>query len=139
MDSGTLVIEKKEYILIKRLIYLSNFYKDKSLQKTLGKLSCELETAHIYSENEMPKNVVRINSIVTLTSKENYQKGFQLVLSSEDISDQGKVSIFTPLEAALIGQTEGNQITLDYESNEQTFEITKIYQYNKNISLYMVL
>ncbi len=139
MDSGNLVFEKKEYILLKRLINLSSFYKDKSLQKNLEKLASELETAHIHSEDEMPKNVVRINSIVTIASKEDYQKSFQLTLPSEDNSNQSKVSVFTHLGAALIGQIEGNTITLDYVSNKKNFRILNVTQQNKNISLDMVL
>jgi regulator of nucleoside diphosphate kinase len=139
MDSASLVIEKKEYILLKRLINLSGYYKDRTLLKNLEKLSSKLETAQIYSEDEMPNNVVRINSIVTINSKDNHQENFQLVLPAKDNSNQSNVSLFTHLGAALIGQMEGNEITVDYASNKKTLLITKVSQQNKNISLDMVL
>jgi regulator of nucleoside diphosphate kinase len=139
MDSASLVVEKKEYILLKRFINISGYYKDRALLKNLKKLSSELETAQIYSEDEMPKNVVRINSIVTTTSKDNHKETFQLVMPVKDNSNLSNVSLFTHLGVALIGQTEGNEIIVDYVSNTKTLIITKVSRQNKNISLNMVL
>lgn len=139
MDSASLVIEQKEYILLKRFINLSTYQKDRTLLKNLERLSSELETAQIFSEDKMPTNVVRINSIVTITSKDNHQNTFQLVLPVEDNSDQGKVSLFTNLGTALIGQTEGNEVIIDSIANNTTFRITTVIQRHKNIGLDMVL
>ena len=139
MDSLSLVIEQKEYLLLKRFINLSGYHKDKILLKNLARLSSDLEIAQIYPAIDMPKNVVRINSIVTITSKDIDVKTFQLVLPSEDKSDQRNVSLLTHLGAAVIGQMEGSTITLDHPSSIKKFKITKVNQQNKNISLDMVL
>lgn len=139
MNSENLVFEKKEYILLKRFINLSGYHKNKTLLKNLDKLSSDLEKAQIYSDVEMPKNVVRINSIVTITSKDYHEESFQLRLPAEDKLDQSNVSLLTPLGTALIGQKEGNMITVDYVSNKKTLIITKVNQQNKNISIDMVL
>ena len=139
MDSSSLVIEQKEYLLLKRFINLSSYHKDKILLKNLARLSHDLEMAHIYPDIEMPNNVVRINSIVTLSSKYFDMKTFQLVLPAQDKLDHMNVSILTHLGAALIGQTEGSTITLEHLSSLKKVKITEVIQQNKNISLDMVL
>lgn len=66
-------------------------------------------------------------------------ENFQLVLPVEDNSEQTKVSLISHLGAAIIGQQEGNEITVDYLSYRKVFTIKKVSQQHKIISLDIVL
>ena len=59
MKYGNLVIEKKEYVVLKRLMNLSGYYKDDTLRKSVQKIVGELETAIIRDESEMYEDVIR--------------------------------------------------------------------------------
>lgn len=139
MESSNLVFEKKEYLLLKRLINLSVYVNDETSLNTLEKLSSSLEKAQINHDLDMPKNVVRINSMVTLSFMDLHVSTLQLVMPSENQSGQNKVSIVTLLGAALIGQREGTTITLKDSTRIMKFKIIKVNQVNKNISLDMIL
>ena len=139
MESSNLVFEKKEYLLLKRLINLSVYVNDETSLNTLEKLSSSLEKAQINHDLDMPKNVVRINSMVTLSFMDLHVSTLQLVMPSENQSGQNKVSIVTLLGAALIGQREGTTISLKDSTRIMKFKIIKVNQVNKNISLDMIL
>jgi len=139
MNTENLIVEKKEFILLKRFITLSSYHRAKTLLRHLKELSSNLETACVYSEDEIPKNVVRINSIVTVSTKRGGKKDFQLVLPSKENSSQNKISLLSCLGAAIIGKIEGSTITLDTPSNKKILRIEKVSQQNKNISLDILL
>ena len=139
MKYGGLVIEKKEYVLLKRLMNLSGFYKDDTLRKSVIKLSGELETAQIQDETDMPRDVVRLNSELKVRSKVGWQKTFQLVLPKESNLEQDRISITTPMGAAVIGYAEGDSIKWDFPTGEQQLTIEKVVQKKSHINLDMVL
>mgnify|MGYP000347880173 CR=1 FL=1 len=58
MKYGSLVIEKKEYVLLKRLMNLSGYYKDETFRKSVEKLVHELKSAHIIDDDEMPDEML---------------------------------------------------------------------------------
>jgi regulator of nucleoside diphosphate kinase len=139
MNCEDLVIEKKEYVLLKRSVNLSNFYKDRTFRDILEKLSHILQNARVCSEDEMPKNVVRLNSIVTIVSNDLGPEIFQLVLPSDITSEDSRISLCTPEGLSMIGRKEGDKIDLSFSSEKISYLIMKVEQQKKNISLDMVL
>ncbi len=139
MKYRSLVIEKKEYVLLKRLMNLSGFYNDETLRKSAKKLSEELETAHILDETEMPEDVVRLNSEVTVRSGAGWRKTFQLVMPKESDLKKDRISISTPMGAAVIGYAQGDTVLWDFPTGEQRLTIEKVLQKKKHINLDMVL
>ncbi|TLF46237.1 GreA/GreB family elongation factor [Maribacter aurantiacus] len=139
MKYGSLVIEKKEYVLLKRLMNLSGFYKDDTLRKSVIKLYGELETAHVQDESEMPSDVVRLNSEVTVRSKAGWFKTFQLVMPKESDLKDDRISITTPMGSAVIGYAEGDSLLWDFPSGEQQLTIEKVVQKNEFINTNMIL
>lgn len=139
MSYEGLLVEKKEYVLLKRSVNLSTFYKDKYLRSTLEKLSHKLENARVCSEDEMPKNVVRLNSKVTIASTCGHEETFQLVLPSKMTSKKNQISLFTEKGVSAIGRKEGQSFSLNVPSERNRYTIVKVNQQNKNIGIDMVL
>ena len=79
MKYGSLILEKKEYVYIKRILNISGYSGDHEIQKSLTKFAEELKTAHIIDEEEMPEDVVRFNSIITVKSGRDWEKTLQIV------------------------------------------------------------
>ncbi len=139
MKHENLIIEKKEYLLLKRFVNLSRYYKDKALFYFFDKLNHELDAAQIYDEEAMPKDIVRMNSFVMINSKNRGIRKFQLVMPTESNNEQDKISISAAMGAAIIGRSEGDIIHLDLPFEKDVLTITKVVQNKSSIDLSMVL
>ncbi len=139
MKYGNLVIEKKEYVLLKRLMNLTGYYKDNTLRSSVKKLVGEMETAQILDDGEMPKDVIRFNTMVTIVSEAGWHKKFKLVLPSNSDVKNNHISILTPMGAAVIGYAEGDSLVWEFSTGNQQLQIEKVEQENQSINLDMVL
>jgi regulator of nucleoside diphosphate kinase len=139
MKHGSLVIEKKEYVLLKRFMNLSGYYKDDTLRDSVRKLLDELKIAKICNEADMPKDVIRFNSTITIVSQNGWHRKFKLVMPNDSDINNNKVSILTPMGAAVMGYAEGDSVTWQFPSGEQNLTIEKVEQENKYININMVL
>lgn len=139
MKYGNLVIEKKEYVVLKRFMNLSGYYKDDTLRKSVKKLVGELETAIICDASEMYEDVIRFNTTVTIVSENGWYKKFKLVMPTDSDIKNDKISILTPMGAAVIGYSEGDAIVWEFPSGEQKLTIEKVEQENEYMNINMVL
>ncbi|WP_339840876.1 GreA/GreB family elongation factor [uncultured Maribacter sp.] len=139
MKYGNLVIEKKEYVLLKRFMNLSGYYKDDTLRKSVQKLVGEMESAIICDASEMYDDVIRFNTTVTIVSDGGWHKKFKLVMPMDSDIKNDKISILTPMGAAVMGYSEGDTLLWEFPSGEQKLTIEKVEQENEYINLNMVL
>ena len=140
MKYGSLIIEKKEYVLLKRLMNLSGYYRDNTLGKSFKKLMGEMETARILDEVAMPQDIIRFNTMVTVISQNNgWHKKFKLVLPSQSDVRKNHISILTPMGAAVMGYAKGDSIIWEFPSGNQKLIIENVEQENESINLNTVL
>ncbi|MCM4172349.1 transcription elongation factor GreAB [Arenibacter sp. TNZ] len=139
MKYKNLIIEKKEYVVLKRFMNLSGYYKDVTLRKSVEKLLGELESAQICDEMDMPKDVIRFNSKINIGSENGWRRKFQLVMPNDSDVKNDKVSILTPMGAAVIGYAESDSLSWEFPSGEQKLTIEKVEQENKYINVNMIL
>jgi len=137
MKYGSLVLEKKEYVYLKRILNISGYALDYEIQKSLMKLIDELKTAHILEEEEMPEDVVRFNSFVTVISGDQWEKTFQLVPPSKKDEKNNKISVFTPMGAALFGYSVGDILLWDFPMGMKEIKIIEVAQetHDKNFNV----
>ncbi len=139
MKYGSLVIEKKEYVLLKRYMNLMGYYRDDTLRTSVKKLLGEMELALIYDEIEMPEDVIRFNSTITIASKNGWNRKFKLVMPNQSDAKNDKVSILTPMGAAVMGYAEGDSIKWEFPSGEQQLTIQKVETEKKLINASMII
>ncbi|WP_306014175.1 MULTISPECIES: GreA/GreB family elongation factor [unclassified Allomuricauda] len=139
MKYGSLLIEKREYVLLKRLLNLSGYHKDNAWRKSVKKLMDELEGAKILDEDKMPDDVIRFNSNVTIVSETGWHKKFKLVLPAKSDVRNNCISILTPMGAAVMGYANGDSIVWEFPSGSQRLTIEDIEQENESLNLNMVL
>nr|WP_314262314.1 nucleoside diphosphate kinase regulator [uncultured Devosia sp.] len=70
----------------------------------------ELERATVVPESKLPLDVVRMGSLVSFRAGDE-TKTVQLVYPKDADISQGKISVLTPVGAALIGLRAGQSIT----------------------------
>jgi regulator of nucleoside diphosphate kinase len=134
MKYGNLILEKREYVDIKRVLNLAGDYKDQVQKYSVEKLTKELETALILDEKEVADDIIRLNSEVTIATNDGWQHTFQVVLPTESNTAQKKVSVLLPMGAAVIGYATGDSIQWKFPGGEKTIDILKVKQ-NNSINL----
>lgn len=123
-----LIIEKKEYVFLKRILNISGYAEDFEVQKSLIKLSEELKTAQIVTEDEIPHDVIRFNSKVTVSAENGWTKQLQLVAPANKDAKLDKISILTPMGAALFGYAEGDTVAWEFPSGKKQLHILGVSQ-----------
>lgn len=80
----------------------------------------ELERAQIVSDEELPKDVVTMNSIVKFIDTENDKESIvQLVFPQDSNIEENKISILTPVGSALIGLRVGQTINWPFPGGKE--------------------
>jgi regulator of nucleoside diphosphate kinase len=77
---------------------------------TAEELLSELDRARVVADESVPRDVVRMGSIVEFRS-DNDHKRVTLVFPPEADIASGKISVLTPVGAALVGLAKGESIT----------------------------
>lgn len=91
------------------------------------KLEGELARATIVQSDEIPANIVSMNSIVRFRNVENgHESEVHLVYPENANADQNKISIVAPIGTALLGLSEGDSINWPTPSGNTTLEIIKV-------------
>ena len=75
-----------------------------------GQLFAELDRARIVSDSRISSAVVRMGSVLRFTTESGEDRTVTLVYPGEADIAEGKVSVLTPIGAALIGLSEGQSI-----------------------------
>jgi regulator of nucleoside diphosphate kinase len=125
MDNPRLIMCAKERELIMTWI-IGSTPPDISIRQSLDKLYTELEQADIRPEDELPDDVVRVNSIVTIQAPSGRKEGLQLVMPRDADLKANRLSVFTVMGSALVGYREGTTITWNLPKGEETIYLEKV-------------
>jgi regulator of nucleoside diphosphate kinase len=111
--SGTNKIYISEFDLkrLKGLIKFAEERWDKRVLKDLEELDEELDRAEIFKPEEIPTNVITMNStfrLIDLDSGEDFV--YTLVFPAKADSGNGKISILAPVGTAVLGYRVGDTV-----------------------------
>lgn len=81
------------------------------LPEVAEELLAEMDRAKVVGDDSVPANVVRMGSTVTFKSDGGRQLTETLVYPVDEDSDAHRISVMTPVGAALIGLAEGQSIS----------------------------
>ncbi len=84
------------------------------LAAAAAQLLAELERARIIAQDKLPPKTVRMGSIVTFTTDDGQERTAELVFPDRADIAADRISILTPVGAALIGVSIGQ--TIDWQS-----------------------
>ena len=88
----------------------------------------EIERAELHQADDMPDGHIRLNSCVTFMDERSRQvRDVQLVLPIDANIAEGRISILTPIGAALYGLADGACISWpDLDGNERLIRIMRV-------------
>jgi regulator of nucleoside diphosphate kinase len=97
-------------------------------RKNAASLQEELKKATLVKKDELPEDVVRLNSRV-IVKEGTKDKLIELVLVVPEKADikERKVSVFAPIGTALIGFRQGEKVMWDVPAGSKTFTIMEVY------------
>lgn len=100
-------------------------------------LAGELEKAKIVEPQEMPDDIVTMNSKVKITFvKTDKQMELQIVYPQDADINQNLISIFSPIAAALIGYKVGDTIEWIVPSGPTSIKINEITYQPESVGQY---
>lgn len=126
MKYETLIIEKKEYQKLKSYLENAHYGNDQVFKNAIGSLFNELKTAKIVPEEEMPEDVVRFYSNVTIQTPFVNGITYQIVTPEESNLKENKISILSPMALALFGYAENDSIEWQFPNGKNTLLIRKV-------------
>lgn len=104
MYDDVILITERDYLRIRHILSTQN-------SDDFENLEIEIERAKIIEENEIPSDLVRMNSTVRfMTLQDERVNTLTLVFPEEANFAEGKISILAPLGSALIGLRVGQEI-----------------------------
>lgn len=135
MKYGSLVMEKKDFVMILRQWHINDTFEDYSHKDALDILEGNMADAIVFNLADMPKDVIRLYSWVTVSSGSGWRETFQLALPLDKNIKNDMISVHSSLGATVIGYAEGDLlhfhtpigiIPLKIESVEQSGGYIKI-------------
>ncbi|WEK21271.1 MAG: GreA/GreB family elongation factor [Candidatus Pedobacter colombiensis] len=122
METKSLSLSKSDFKLLKEHLEKSNMsaYNKEKLQ-------AELKDATIYTEDELPLDVVCLKSEARIANvKTGKEFTFKLVMPEEANIKVQKVSVFAPIGIALFGYRTGDSINWEMPDGIQEFKILEV-------------
>ncbi len=122
-----LLIERDDYEMIKAYLRKSFLTENMFSKRDAEYLKAEILNAKIVSKNELPPDVVRLNSTVTIED-EKEKKQMQLKVVTPDKADikRKMISILAPIGTALIGFRKGQRISWMVPAGKKVFTILDV-------------
>ena len=102
-----IIVSNADY---ERLTDLANASLER-LPDVARELLSEMDRAQVVEADAVPANVVRMGSTVTFKSDDGHTRTLKLVYPADESLDQHRISVMTPVGAALIGLAEGQSIS----------------------------
>ena len=128
MKYGKLLIEIKEHQVLKRILSEIPKAADQSYKISMQKFQRELQSAKICAELEMPADVVRFNSEVTIKDSQSNNCKYRIVTPEHGDVAKGMVSILAPMGHALYGYAVSDVVSWQFPSGIRTITITNVEQ-----------
>jgi regulator of nucleoside diphosphate kinase len=104
MYDDVILITERDYLRIRHILSTQN-------SEDFENLEIEIERAKIIEENEIPSDLVRMNTTVRfMTLQDEKEMKLKLVFPEDANFSEGKISILAPLGSALIGLRVNQEI-----------------------------
>ena len=133
MTNKTIYITDNDMRRLRELIMVARQFK-KEEERYLQELEAELDRGKIIKSQDIPSDVITMNSEVHLRDLNTKEEiTYQLVFPDQADSSQGRVSILAPIGTALLGYSVGDIIEWKVPAGIAKLKVEKIiYQPEAN-------
>jgi len=127
-----IILESNEYYWLRGLLEHRGF-TDPLNEQCLEKLYFELKYAIIKDEDDMPNDVVRLNSMVDVQTPYGTKRDMQIVRPAERNMEQDKISVLSPMGSALIGYLKGDEVRWMFPKGKGVIKILEVKNAPKKV------
>ena len=118
-----IVVSSADY---ERLTDLANAARER-LPEVAQELLEEMDRARVVDAGKVPTDVVRMGSTVTFKSDDGHTRTLKLVYPADESLDEHRISVMTPVGAALIGLAVGQSISWTArDGKDHRLTVTKV-------------
>ena len=135
MKYGNLILEKKDFVMVERYQQQNRYIEDYAHKDALDQLRENMLNAKLFDSEDMPNDIIRMYSYVTLCCESRWRANFQLVLPYEDDCENDKVSVQSTLGASVLGLAEGDRIMYGLPSKIMSLKIEKVAQSESHLNV----
>ena len=126
-DKGKIYISEFDLKRLKELIKVAEEFGDKRVVRYLEELDEELDRAEAMKPQEIPDDVITMNSTFRLRDVDTDQEAvYTLVFPGDADSARGKVSILAPIGTAVLGYKIGDMIEWEVPAGRKRFKVEQI-------------
>lgn len=101
-------------------------FRDRQQLEALDQI---LQAAHVVTPEELPPDVIRLNSKFSIVNAGNAKRTrYQLVLPASADLASGRISILAPLGCALFGRAKGQVLEAQVPGGLRTLQIEQVWQ-----------
>ena len=126
MNQPSIFITTKDVEKLRDLIREA-FHTEYRGSDYLKKLAQEIEKASVVQPEEIPSDVITLNSTARLVDREtNEEMVYTLVFPEDADTSQGKISILAPIGTAMLGYKAGDTFEWDTPGGKRTIRVKEI-------------
>ena len=126
-DKGKIYISEFDLKRLKELLKVAEEFGDKRVVRYLEELDEELDRAEAMKPQEIPDDVITMNSTFRLRDVDTDQETvYTLVFPGDADSARGKVSILAPIGTAVLGYKIGDMIEWEVPAGRKRFKVEQI-------------
>jgi len=126
MKYNQIILEEKEFQFIQNLVRKFLASDETQNEAWVIKLTNELSRAIVKNENEMPPDVIKLESMVDVETLYGIKKNIILVKPTDRNIKENKISILSPMGSALIGYAQGDEVDWDLPKGKSTIKILNV-------------
>lgn len=126
MKYGNIIISKEEFELIDGLVQRQVASNSLSPDEWCLKLHSELKNAIIKEEDEMPDDVIRLNSIVDVETPFGVKQGLIVVKPVDRNIEHNKISFLSPMGSALLGYAKKDEVEWSLPKGKSVIRILNV-------------
>jgi regulator of nucleoside diphosphate kinase len=124
---GKIYITEFDLKRLKELIKVAEEFGDKRIVQYLEELDEELDRADLVKPQEIPNDVITMNSTFRLRDLDRGEDAvYTLVFPAEADSSKGKISILAPIGTAVLGYRLGDTIEWKVPAGLKRFKVQEI-------------
>ena len=123
----TIWVTKTDLQRLGNLIDMVRDREERELYQYIDKLEAKLEFAEVAASEEIPSKVITMRSKVHLKDLDTGEDHFYtLVFPTEANSEEGKLSILSPLATAILGYQLGDTVEFQAPARRRRLQVLEI-------------
>ncbi|OWW23292.1 hypothetical protein B4Q04_21330 [Zobellia sp. OII3] len=133
MKYGSLVFVKNDFKEVKKCLERNKYIEDYSHKDVLEVFQGNLATALVVEADDMPQDVVRLNSMVTVSSIFGWEKAFQVVRPKDACIENERFSLCSKIGASVLGLSEDDVFKYGSPADSISLKIVKVDHYHDEL------